>query len=140
MPRRPSFLALLTAISCLVLVSGCGGGENLLSVSGTVTCDGTPLTEGSVRFVPDASKGNTAKLEPAGTIGSGGSYSVLTDGKSGAPAGWYKVSVASGVIPDSSKPNVSKAPFAAKYSNPETSGLSVEVKPGGSYDLKVTAK
>lgn len=139
MLRRLS-AACLAVVGCLVFVSGCGGGDNLLPVSGKVVCDGTPLTEGSVRFVPDGTKGNTSKLEPAGTIGGGGSYSLLTDGKSGAPAGWYKVSVASGVIPDSSKPNVSGAKFAAKYSNPETSGLSVEVKPGGSYDLKVTAK
>jgi hypothetical protein len=123
-----------------VFLTGCGGGENLLPVSGVVTNDGTPLTEGAVRFVPDASKGNTAKTEPAGTIGSGGRYSLLTDGKTGAPPGWYKVSVSSGVIPDNTKPNVAKTSFAAKYSNPDTSGLSVEVKPGGSYDLKVSAK
>lgn len=140
MPIRPRPSALVIAACSVLLLSGCGGGENLQSVSGVVTCDGTPLTQGSVRFVPDTSKGNTAKTEPAGTIGSDGKYSVLTDGKSGAPAGWYKVSVASGIIPESSNPNVNKAPFAAKYSNPETSGLSVEVKAGGSYDLKVSAK
>ncbi len=137
MNSRLRLLAIFAAVCVLPFITGCGGGGDLLSVSGSITCDGAPLTEGSVRFVPDTGKGNTAKLEPAGTI-SGGKYSVLTDGKSGAPPGWYKVSVASGVIPDSTKPNVSTAPFAAKFSNPDTSGLSVEVKSGGNYDLKVT--
>jgi hypothetical protein len=127
----------LVAVCLLPFFTGCGDADNLQPVSGSVTCDGAPLTEGAVRFVPDATKGNSAKAEPAGTI-SGGKYSLLTDGKSGAPPGWYKVSLASGVIPDSSKPNANTAKFAPKYSNPDTSGLSVEVKPGGSYDLKVS--
>src|SRR5687767_13348261 len=76
----------------LFLVAGCDGG-GLPPVKGKVTVDGAALTSGSVRFVPDTTKGNKATTEPAGEIGSDGTYTLHTNGKPGAPAGWYKVTV-----------------------------------------------
>lgn len=48
------------AVSVLLL-GGCGGGtdENVVHVSGTVTCDGKPLPLGMIVFEPDPAKGNT---------------------------------------------------------------------------------
>jgi hypothetical protein len=143
--RSPLFGAFVAGL--LLVTGGCGGdsGPKLVDVSGKVLLGAAPLTKGGVRFVPDKSKGNTAGVEPVGTVGSDGSYSVSTNGKIGAPLGWYKVAVngQGDTIPDSSKPNAGRSPVGPKYADPETSGLSVEVvasPAGGAYDLKVSAK
>jgi hypothetical protein len=131
--RSLGFGVALTLVAC---ISGCGDGAGA-SVSGTVLVDGKPATKGSVRFVPDKSKGNTFGQEPTGTIGADGKYTLK------APKGWYKATVVSSETPDSTKPNATKAYVAAKYGNPDTSGLSVEVvgsPAAGAYDLKVTEK
>jgi len=127
-----------------VLASGCGGNStgSLHSVKGKVTLDGAPMTAGSVRFAPDKAKGNQAANEPVGTIGPDGTYTVSTAGKPGAPAGWYKVTVASGDIPDSSKPLV-KSSLNPRYANPDFTDLAVEVVSSptdGAYDLKLSSK
>jgi len=143
----PPVKRLIAACSTLLvafLTTGCGGsGATLHPVSGKVTADDQPLPKGSVRFVPDASKGNTAKEEPVGEIGAGGVYTLLSTGGAGAPAGWYKVSVISADTPDSTKPLAAKSYVGKKYNDPQTSGLSVEVVASpspGAYDLKVSAK
>jgi hypothetical protein len=130
------------SVVSLSLLTGCGG-DGTVTVSGTVLIDGKPATKGSVRFVPDKSKGNTFGQEPAGMIGTDGKYTLSTPTGSGAPLGWYKVVVVSQDLPDSAKPNVTKSYVAVKYGNPDSSGLSVEVvrsAPTGAYDLKVTEK
>ena len=117
----------------------------LVPVEGKVIFDGSPLPKGSIRFQPDKEKGNTFGSEPIGEIGADGSYKLSTNGKPGAPIGWYKISVngAGSEIPDSGKPFANKSPLAAKFIDPQKSGLSVEVvaaAPAGAYDLKVSAK
>jgi hypothetical protein len=133
----------VATVSLTAALAGCGGG-GLASVEGKVTADGKALTKGSVRFVPDKAKGNNSTAEPTGEIGSDGSYTLMTQGKSGAAPGWYKVSVTSQEIPDSSKVNAPVQSYvAAKFNDPEKSGLSVEVvasPPAGAYDLKTTSK
>ena len=47
----------------LVGVVGCSGSSPLGTVNGTVTLDGTPLTEGDVRFVPADGKSQTASAK-----------------------------------------------------------------------------
>jgi len=130
-------------VACLCGVTGlvgCGGGPRLESVSGKVTLQGSPLTAGIVTFTPDASKGNTSKLTAFGKIGEGGSYTIVTDGKDGAAAGWYKVSVSTDMPPMDApigKPAASIT-LNPKYKNPETSGLAIEVVASpnaGAYDL-----
>ena len=99
------------------------------------------MTAGSVRLVPDKDKGNQAGVEPVGTIGSDGTYTVTTNGKAGAPPGWYKVTVASGEIPESSRPHAVKIVIAPRYGNPDLTDLSVQVvESGGAYDLKVASR
>ncbi len=143
-PPRRAFAVTLAAVLGAALVAGCGGdGPKLLPVKGNVTADGQALSKGSVRFVPDAAKGNAGKHEPAGEIGADGSYTLSTSGKAGAPAGWYKVSVISTDPPDSSKPLDVKSYVGKKFNDPQTSPLIVEVvasPAAGAYDLKASAK
>jgi len=106
-------------------------------VSGKVALGDKPLSGGQVTFQPDDAKGNKAQGMFAGPIGSDGTYSITTDGKPGAPLGWYKVTV--GTMVPGGKPN--PFPINSKYTNPMQSGLTVEVvenAPAGKYDLKVT--
>ncbi|HEX3149225.1 MAG TPA: hypothetical protein VHR66_14220 [Gemmataceae bacterium] len=132
------------AVLLLLSPSGCDSGSGSLhKVSGKVTVDGAPLTTGTVRFVPDKDKGNKATTEPTGQIGTDGTYSLMTDGKSGAPAGWYKVTISASEVPESSKPFSGKSLVAAKFNDPAASGLAVEVvssPKAGAYDLQATAK
>ena len=143
-PPRPPLVVACFALAAALLVAGCGSsGGKLYSVQGKVTADDQPLSKGSVRFVPDTGKGNTAKSEPIGEIGADGTYSLTSTGGSGAPPGWYKVSVVSTDPPDSTKPLATKSYVGKKYNDPQTSGLAVEVvasPPAGAYDLKVSAK
>src|SRR5438067_250578 len=85
----------LCLLSLCLLAPGCskGGNEKLVPVVGTVTVNGEPLTVGSLAFHSDASKGNTSKSEPAGTIDGAGKFKLVTNGRDGAPTGWYKIVV-----------------------------------------------
>ena len=126
----------------LFLVAGCDGGS-FHKVSGKVTVDGAALTTGSVRFVPDAAKGNKSTAEPVAQVGTDGTYSLTTNGKPGAPAGWYKVTVNATELPESSNPFGGKALVAPRFNVPESSQLSVEVSSSpkaGAYDLTVSAR
>jgi len=89
------FVLAFTCVGAVALGgASCGKEGARYPVSGKVTLGNAPLTVGQVTFVPDEGKGNKSKLSPSGKIGSDGSYSLSTDGKSGAPAGWYKVIIA----------------------------------------------
>jgi hypothetical protein len=125
--------------------TGCDsdGLGSLQKVTGKVTVDGNPLTLGSVRFVPDKTKGNTSPTESVGEIKSDGTYTLTTNGKTGVPAGWYKVTVTAAEPVDSSKPFSGKVLVAPKYNVPETSGIDKEVKSSaaaGAYDIAVTSR
>lgn len=131
----------LTLTVLLASVSGCGpsGGERTYPVSGRVTVASKLLTTGAVNFHPDASRGNTLSTIAVGTINEQGVYQLMTRSKSGAPAGWYKVTVNANV------PSNPKDPYSPprwltdrSYTDPKTTPLSVEVKPDaatGAYDL-----
>ena len=137
--------ARVLVLLALFVPTGCNtdGVGSLHQVSGKVTVNGGPLALGSVRFVPDTAKGNTTPTEPVGEIQPDGTYKLSTNGKLGAPAGWYKVTVTAAEPVDSSRPFSGKVHVAPKFNVPETSGLSVEVvaKPGpGTYDLEVKSR
>lgn len=138
------FCACSLAIACVT--SGCGSasdGPKVSPVSGVITVDGAPLPKAGVAFHPDTAKGNTAKYLPAGTADDKGRYELVTATKQGAPPGWYKV-VVSAPVPartGGEAPKVGPPPFNAKYADPATTDLNIEVKDGaasGSYDVKVT--
>jgi hypothetical protein len=145
--RARGFFLLFLGFS-LVLTAGCGGkGEvPLVPVSGTVKIHGVPMPMGTVEFHPDAGKGNNFSGKPKGMIKSDGTYTLNTDGRDGAPVGWYKVTVSGQGMPDPSKMTEGGKPptplnVQAKYGKPETSGFSFEVKdgaPAGTYDLSLS--
>jgi len=131
-------------------VGGCGGGKEqvpLVPVSGVVKNGGAPMPMGTVEFHPDTGKGNNFKGTPRGMIKSDGTYTLNTDGRDGAPVGWYKVTVSGQGMPDPSKMGGEggKAPTPpvvnAMYTKPDTTKFSIEVKdgaPAGTYDLSLS--
>ncbi len=70
------------------LLSGCGDkGLERVVVSGTVTYNGKPLSEGEVRFVPLP----TCPVPTAGALIVDGRYS--TDARGGVPVGTHKIQI-----------------------------------------------
>jgi hypothetical protein len=129
----------------VALVGACAGcgkdstGENLLPVRGKVVYQGEPLTTGTVILIADASKGNTTKHEPRGSIDGQGTYRVTTAGRPGAPPGWYKVAVIANKPPTPNEPYaVTGSLLPKKYGDANTSELVIEVteKPDDTaYDI-----
>ncbi len=129
----------LIAASVLATCVGCTGSGRpaLASVKGRVTYQGKPVVEGQIIFQSD--KCRTA----IGNIGPDGSY-LLTTYKSGdgAMPGRYTVTVnamrSTGTRPKSPrdeispdfKPGTIEWLVPEKFSRPETSTLTAEVKPG----------
>ena len=142
LPRR---LLLLVCLAAGVALTSCGGGgadEKRVPVSGKVTLGtGQPLTTGSVRFVPDAAKGNASKYEYIGQLNERGEYTLAGhDGISGAPVGWYKVAV----VATKPNPTGEYAPpqwlINPRYGDPSTSGIAIQVVENpapGAYDVTV---
>jgi len=149
--KRGIFCVLPLAVC---LIAGCGSkGPTMAPVSGTVTLDGKELDGASVNFVP-AEGGRPATGQ---TDASGKFKLTYINPSDGAPVGKYKVGVsklaegadrmadpskvAGGTTPPgtqlsgppikgaaAAKPPKSLVP--AKYLNPDTSGITVEVKSG----------
>jgi len=161
MPTRLSRFPLIVGALFFLAVAGCGPSDDIgqtLPVSGTVTVDGKKLDEGAEVFVPDDTKGNKAKVSAQGVV-KDGSYTLtsssVTFEKPGAPPGWYKVTIKTdvpmgtgmgkvGSDPKSVDPKTSVAPkgtkIAHRYTELDKTPLIVEVKSGGSYDLKAESK
>ena len=133
-------------LAVLVGVAGCG--VKRIATSGTVTLDGQPLTEGVLKFIPDASKGTNYRVSCSGPI-SNGRWNLVTSGieradnGTGAPVGWFKV-VYFDPNEGSKAPGVSEAPkVAAKYSREETTPLAIELTdppPAEGYTIELTSK
>lgn len=156
---RPDFSAaglLLTA----ALLTGCGGGDNgpeyaehLVTASGTVTSAGAPLPGATVTFHPSGAGGVTA----SGVTDAEGRYRLYTavpgasaDDTLGAVVGDYKVTVSRILMPDGSPVPAGTTPADAmaedateslppRYSDPETTELTMSVPEAGSdsLDLKL---
>ena len=137
---------------CVVGVSGCGKSEKLYPVSGKVTLKDAPMTGGQVTFVPDQSKGNKSKLSPSGKIGSNGEFTLISEGRNGAPLGWYRVTIATetpgmgGTVevnptPGKVTPLGGQGPqIDPSYKDSSRTRLAVEVvasPAAGAYDLKI---
>jgi hypothetical protein len=123
-----------------LLGGGCGKGGKAIPVSGKVTLsNGKTLTSGTVIFHPNKAKGNTYGGEPVGEINEQGQYTLADRGKPGAPAGWYKVTVASqNITPDNTKPDAVKSNINPTYSNPDLTTIEVEVvAEPKAYDIQV---
>src|SRR5262249_25082040 len=90
-------ITLLVCIPAFSLLLGCSGTNTpsnpteLVPVSGSVTLDGVPMTQGVISFAPDI--GNPVRVAPTAELNSSGQYELTTGGRTGAPPGKYKVCV-----------------------------------------------
>lgn len=119
-----------TWLGCLVLLAlaGAGCGEQkpaLVPVRGHVTFRGTPLTGGAIVFTPDPERGGSGPLACA-RIDNDGGFVLRTGQDVGAVPGWHRVTFTARAS-DSTSPETL---LPARYSDPEQSGQSGEVKPG----------
>jgi hypothetical protein len=82
-------IALVIPLAAALLLTGCGSGAGLHEVTGTVTYDNSPVTEGVIEFWP---------LDGQGTKGStniaNGEYKIPQN--KGLQAGKYRVSIICG--------------------------------------------
>lgn len=127
----------------LVLTSVCAGcgpkRPTTAPVKGKVLLDGRPLTTGNVGTFPTAGRGAHGDIQPDGT------FELHTYSKNdGALLGKHKVGV---VAYDTSGPKGPESPYGKLlvpqvYTNPETSGFTIDVQPGGIDDvvLEMTTK
>jgi len=138
-PASRYFFAFALLGSGILFAGGCKKGDALpplYPVSGKVTVGDTPLTGGVITFVPDATKDNKSIHSPSGMIGQDGTYTLLTATKSGAPAGWYKVTIQTNIPGKESSVAINP-----RYSDFMRTDLSAEVTanaPAGKYDFKVS--
>ena len=124
--RGRTWLAACAALALCTL--GCGGQKPTLApVRGTVYFRGAPLTGGAIVFTPDAERGGSGPLACA-RIGPDGSYVLATGEAPGAVPGWHRVTVKALPPPDGAPAPPAGAVLPARYSDPEQSGQSREVK------------
>jgi hypothetical protein len=122
---------------------GCSGGANLeptVSAQGVLTHKGQPLAYYAVTLQPvEGKRGAAGETDEQGRFVLG-----TNNAGDGAPPGKHHVGIAylgpPGSRPDGQNNFQSPQPkvqLAAKYASPETSGLTVDVPPAGSSDLKI---
>jgi hypothetical protein len=124
MTARHHRFRLVVLITGLLLAAGCSGGKRLYPVEGTVVYDdGKPaveLAKGTVSFesVED-------QLNYAGDIASDATFRIRTPtGKTGAPAGKYRV-----VVLPAEGFDRNRRPVDRQYGRYETSGIEVTIEP-----------
>jgi hypothetical protein len=131
-PRRHFPLALALTWG---LLSGCGGDSDELPtvrVSGVLSVDGKPVNTGTVHFVP-------AKGRPATGIVQDGKFTLTTYKEGdGVVAGPNRISIeVVQEVPTKDGDTTAKSLIPAKFTNPDTSGLQLEVRTGGYSNLQI---
>jgi hypothetical protein len=123
-----------TAGACawlLLVLAGCDPGEELGKVSGRVTFQGEPISEGLIIF-----SNEELGVFMSAEIGSDGTYEVEMAKGYGLPLGTYHVAITPPLIehppgPIDSPPDEQAFPeIPSKYHFPENSGLTFRVKSG----------
>jgi hypothetical protein len=135
----------IALFALLVVAVGCGKkAPEFAEVQGVVRIGGQPHAGLIIHFLPDPGKGNNLTINATGKTDAAGKYSLqhAYNGQEapGATIGWNRV-----LIQDASRgptPQGQAAPpplVSTIYSNPATTPLSKEVKPGSqSIDLDLT--
>ena len=118
------------------LASGCGGDSGELptvKVAGTLTVDGKPVTKGTVHFHP-------AQGIPATGIVQDGKFTLTTYREGdGVVAGKNRIAVeVVEEVPMKDGDTVAKSLIPLKFTNPDRSGLQLDVRPGGYSNLQIT--
>ena len=129
----------------LLLVAGCQQqGRETSYVEGIVTVNGTPLSNGTVTFLPESGRSAT------GYIQENGRYVLGTyDEDDGAVIGMHKVAITASLSTTKQRPNfdVDRPQDSAKqsliplrYADPDSSGLTFPVEAGANnqanFDLQ----
>lgn len=130
------FVAATTAAILLVVLTGCGGSASTATVTGTVTLDGEPLAEGAIVTRPEAGRGAQGLIR-------NGQFTLGTmSGSDGAIVGLHKVAIVAhekGQAGPEGKPGKLLVP--ERYTNPESSGLTIDVTAGNNTPkLELTTK
>lgn len=117
----------------LFLVSsfGCSGSverDPTVPVSGTVTFNGQPVAGANVTFIPASGRPATGITDDSGV------YKLKTfEENDGAVVGSHKVTISKSSAPagnSAEELKSMKSELPEKYNNPESSGLTAEVKEG----------
>jgi len=109
----------------LLVISGCGGSEQVQTVSGTVSYRGNPLDSGLVSFFPGGGRPIGAPINANGTYQAElppGDYTVAISATPTVPADMQE-----GDRPPPRDPNA----LPIRYSTPNQSGLRVTVSAEG---------
>jgi hypothetical protein len=127
---------------CLVTTGCCGRRVDLpptARVEGTVTLDGAAVSNASVQFVPDQSKGTTG-APAVGFTNAEGKYELVTATVNGAIVGHHKIRVEARAAPKNEMDTLPPLITPERYANEATSGLTAEVKAGEQnvVDLSLT--
>jgi|SRR6516162_5865052 hypothetical protein len=127
-------LTVLAALAFLAGVAGCGDGR--CTVHGRVVYeDGSPVTEGIV--IGEKAEGDR-RVKTQGSLKSDGTFSwgTLRPGD-GAEPGNYRVVVVPRAVGEKEASQGMLPAVDLKFSNPQTSGIDFEVKPGRN-ELNIT--
>ena len=125
----PSLPFVSLAIACVagVVLAGCGkkavGPAGSVAVSGTITCGGEPVPQGSIIFQQQDKGSVTAKIAAGGTFQTmlvPGEHLVVVNAKDGIDT-----------MDENGKPVPARSLVPEKYSSGKTSGLKVTVTPKG---------
>lgn len=92
-------LRLIGLVALALGMSGCGG-PTLYPVTGKVMVNSKPAVGALVVLFPEGNKPDPKFAPPSATVGADGTFSLMTAGKPGAPAGKYVVTI---VWPDPAK-------------------------------------
>jgi len=123
-------------VAGVLTLAGCSGGPSdtppLAKTIGRVTIDGEPLTQGSVQFTPYAAKGTAGRMA-LGAIQEDGTFEMMTIFPGdGAQVGFHRVAIecseSQPFDPANPTMNDAKSLIPIRYSDPEMSGIEVEVK------------
>lgn len=134
-PRPARALGRALALALAAAAPGCGHDPDAapaVPAAGTITYKGQPIKAGSITFLPE-------KGRPAQGVIEDGKFTMSTYGDGdGAVAGKHKVGVVATEEAKKTKDYDTSAKFVipAILGSPEESGLTVEVPPGGSRNIK----
>jgi hypothetical protein len=115
-----------STIFALAAISGCGAGDGLnrQTISGTVTCDGKPVSAGAILFEPDTYQSGTS----VGAIIRDGSFTVSE--RDGPVPGTYKVRIyrSSGIQAPPEKGQTDRSPRPMLEFLPERYNAKTELR------------
>jgi hypothetical protein len=134
MVSTPHKIGVCLLLGLLLGSSGCDPGlEPLAPVKGRVFYQGVPLHTGTIVFTPDAARGGSGPMSQA-EIRSDGTFVLQAADKPGAVVGWHRVTIVAVDVPlrsgGETQFTIPRSLLPDKYRDPDSSGLSCEVKAG----------